>query len=91
MTTADRGGQPSQLHRVGLSALAQPRLTKGGQPYLNYIPCQLANSSTGQLIVSPCPHAHVPPRGYAARHKKTRHSRDGSLGSGYPVPEGKAD
>jgi hypothetical protein len=26
-----------------------------------------------------------------ARHKKTRHSRDGSMGPGCPVPERKAD
>jgi hypothetical protein len=25
------------LYRVGLSALAQPRLTKGGQPYHGYL------------------------------------------------------
>ena len=53
--------------------------------------CQLAHWSTGQLIVSPCPLAHVPPRGCTARHKKTRHSHGGSIGPGYPVPERKAD
>jgi hypothetical protein len=36
------------LALVGLSALAQPRLTKGGQPYLgplrSYLPCDFGDA-----------------------------------------------
>ncbi|MEY5006630.1 MAG: hypothetical protein RI969_1718 [Verrucomicrobiota bacterium] len=53
-------------------------------------PCHRAGMSPR---VNACPLVTVPtcPLSRIARHKKTRHSRDGSIGSGRPGPEGKAD
>jgi hypothetical protein len=59
----------------------QPSLWASGP--LICIPCQLAHWSADQLIFPSWPPS--------ARHKKTRHSRDGSMGPGCPVPEREAD
>ncbi len=82
--------------RYSILDIRVSHLCTGRRPICTFAPSHSGHPASGPrglsfppAPMSPCQRA--PSRLMAARHKKTRHFRDGSMGPGCPVPEGSAD